>query len=140
MSAQRPLPTVIGPTENALRALLTKILSNTRIKTYSAWVVMNAIARVDTAGAPGTWQNTVAEALKVSAADVESCVAELRASGLMGDEGSLTAFGISELATARASVSAATARLVEGIGNDEQQIAAAVLDRVRGRAEEMLRP
>lgn len=39
MPAARPLPAVIGQAENVLRGLLTKILSTTRIKTYSAWVI-----------------------------------------------------------------------------------------------------
>lgn len=136
MSAQRPLPTVIGPTENALRALLTKILSSTRIKTYPAWVILNATSN---AGASSTnWQDSVADALKVSNSDVQACLAELRSSGLLTDSGSQTPLGIEELRNARSAVGAATAQLVEGISDDDQQTARAVLDSIRGRAETML--
>lgn len=136
MSAQRPLPTVIGPTENALRALLTKILSSTQIKTYSAWVTLNAVANAGPSSA--NWQHSVAGALKVSDSDVEACLAELRGSGLLTDEGLQTPLGIEELMQARSAVAAATARLVEDISEGDQKIVRTVLERIRDRAETML--
>jgi len=139
MPAARPLPTVIGPAENALRALLTKILSTTRIKTYPAWVVLNAASNADAMASSGNWQIAVADALKVKLAEIYEVLAQLRAAGLVGDDGSLTALGATELATGRSAVSEATSRLVDGIGEEEQTTARLVLDHVRRKAEELLR-
>ena len=61
MGTARPLPTVIGPTENVLRALLARVLSTTRIQTYSAWVVMNIVDSSDDA-AEGS-RHMIADAL-----------------------------------------------------------------------------
>lgn len=138
MPAVRPLPTVIGPAENALRALLTKILSTTRIKTYSAWVILNAASNSDATPSSGNWQLVVADALKVELGEVEEVLAQLRAAGLVGNDDSLTALGATELATGRSTVSAATSRLVDGIGEEEQATARLVLDHVRRKAEELL--
>ncbi|HWU64867.1 MAG TPA: hypothetical protein VN112_22825 [Ensifer sp.] len=136
MTTQRSLPTVIGPTENALRALLTKILSSTPIKTYSAWVILNAVANAGPSSP--NWKHSVADALKVSNSDVDTSLGELRDSGLLTDDGTQTPLGITELAKARSAVASATAQLVEGISEGDQQMARAVLERVRSRAETML--
>jgi hypothetical protein len=136
MPTQRPLPAVIGLTENALRALLTKVLSTTTIKTYSAWVVLNAAANA--APSSTTWQQSAADALKVTVADIDTCLAELQASGLLSYDGSQTPLGISDLAQARSAVATVTAKLVEGIGENEQQIAGTVLEQVRSRADALL--
>lgn len=61
MAAVRPLPTVIGPTETALRALLTKTLASTQIPGYSAWVILNVMSNAD---GDGTWRQAVASALR----------------------------------------------------------------------------
>jgi DNA-binding MarR family transcriptional regulator len=138
MPAARPLPTVIGPTENALRALLSKILSTTRIKPYPAWVILNALSNADAASS-GHWQLAIADALKVELGEVDDVLAQLHAAGLVSNHGSLTALGSSELATGRSAVSAATSRLVDGIGEEEQTTARLVLDHVLRKAEELLR-
>ena len=139
MPAARPLPTVIGPAENALRALLTKILSTTRIKTYTAWVILNAASNADATASSGNWQLAVADALKVELGEVDEVLAQLRAGGLVSNDSSLTALGATELATGRSAVSAATSRLVDGIGEDEQTTARLVLDHIRRKAEALLR-
>ncbi len=138
MPAARPLPTVIGPAENALRALLTKILSTTRIKTYPAWVVLNAASNAGATASSGNWRLAVADALKVELGEVDEVLARLRAAGLVGNDGSPTALGATELAAGRSAVSAATSRLVDGIGEEEQTTARRVLDHVRSKAEELL--
>lgn len=135
----RPLPTVIGPTENALRALLTKILSPTRIKTYPAWAILNAVSKSDAATSAGNWQLAIADALKIGLNEVDGVLAQLRTAGLINDDRSLTALGSTELANGRSLVSAATSRLVDGISKDEQATARRVLDRVRHQADELLR-
>jgi DNA-binding MarR family transcriptional regulator len=135
----RPLPTVIGPTENALRALLTKILSTTRIASYPAWAVLNAASNADAAASSGHWQRAVADALKVEQRDIDALLAQLRTAGLIDHDGGLTALGAAELATGRTAVSAATARLVDGLGEEEQATARLVLDHIRRNAEALLR-
>jgi hypothetical protein len=138
MSAIRPLPTVIGPTENALRALLTKILSATQIKTYPAWVVLNAMSNVGAAASGGNWQLAVADALKIELVEIDEIVAQLRGTGLIGLDGLLTVLGSNELSKGRIAVAAATAKLMDGIGEQEQANARQVLEQVRRNAEELL--
>jgi DNA-binding MarR family transcriptional regulator len=139
MQTARQLPTVIGPTENALRALLAKILTPTRIKTYEAWVVLNAANNAGTATPGGNWQLTVADALKIELGDVDEVLSQLRAAGLISNDDSLTAFGTAELDAARSRVSATTSRLVDGLSEEEQATARLALDHVRHKAEELLR-
>lgn len=139
MTDARPLPMVIGSTENALRALLTKILSANRIKTYMAWVILNAASSGGVENSDGSWRLAVADALKVELAQVDDALAQLRAAGLLDDSGSLTALGSTELATVRSAVSAAISCMVDGIGDEDQMIARRVLDLIRRKADELLR-
>jgi hypothetical protein len=139
MTDARPLPMVIGPTENALRALLTKILSTTRIRTYPAWVILNAASNANTMTAGGNWRVAVAGTLKVELDDVDDVLGQLRAAGLVGKDGVLTALGAADLAAGRSAVSAATARMADGLSDQEQATARHVLDHVRRKADELLR-
>ncbi len=138
MPFARSLPTVIGPTENALRALLTKILSSTSIKTYPAWVILNAAGNSDSDAPSEGWRRAVSDALKLGPDGVEEILARLRIAGLVDSDGLLTAQGTAELTAGRSAVSKATSRLVEGIGEEEQATACMVLDQVRRKAEELL--
>lgn len=138
MADARPLPTVIGPAENALRALLTRTLSTTRIRSYPAWVVLNAAGNADAAGAKESWQRAVGDALKVDPKVVDEAVGQLVADGLVSVSGSLTTDGAAELAAARSAVAGTTARLVEGISEEEQATARRVLEQLRHRAEDLL--
>lgn len=135
----RPLPTVIGPTENALRELLTQVLSSTRIGGYAAWAVLNAASSARPDAPRAGWRRGVADALKIEEDGVVSVIAELRAIGLLDDDEMLTEAGVAELAAARSEVVATTSRLVDGIDEAEQETTRLVLDRIRGRAEELLR-
>ena len=138
MSPDRPLPTLIGPTENALRALLSKTLSSTAITSYTTWVVINAASGADPDVANESWQNAVADALKVELIEVTGIVRDLYNGGLLDESGTLTELGAAELASARSAVRAATLRLVEGIDEVQQQTARRVLDHIRNRAEALL--
>lgn len=138
MSIARPLPTVIGPTENALRALLSKILAGTRIETYSAWVILNAISAAGPRVGENNWRVLVADSLKIGLDSLNDEISRLSVSGLVGNDGAMTDLGSAELASARATVSETTARLLEGIDEQEQMTARSVLDRVRGKADELL--
>jgi hypothetical protein len=135
MSPSRPLPTLIGVTENALRALLVRTLSLTSIPGYAAWVILNAMS---TAAPADSWRETVADSLKASPAEIDATLAELRTIGLIGNEEALTPAGTAELAAARKAVSGATLPLIEGIDEAEQATARRVLDAIRLRAEESL--
>lgn len=137
MPDTRPLPTVIGPTENALRALLVGVLVPTRITGYAEWVAINAAAaHAATPGAP--WKESLGESLGIAPDAVDAVLDRLAAAGLLGRDSALTPLGTAELTHARAAVSAATALVMEGIGDDELQAARRVLDLVRARAQELV--
>lgn len=103
-------------TENALRALLTRTVSTTRIKTCHAWVGLNGTGNADAAAGGGIWRLAVADALKVELSEVDEMFVQLRAEGLVGSDSLLTILGAAELATARQA-----------------------LDHIRRRAEALLR-
>ena len=63
--ADRPIATVIGPTENALRSLLSHVLAATPINDYDEWVALNYTASRQT-----TVVLTLASALKIEINDV----------------------------------------------------------------------
>lgn len=98
MPISRPLPSVIGPAENALRALLTKTLSTSAIKTYPGWVCLNALSNAHVTASNGNWRLAVADALKVELGEVEVVLDQLRAAGLVANDDMLTALGETELA------------------------------------------
>jgi hypothetical protein len=135
MPSARPLPTVIGPTENALRSLLTQTLARTLIPGYPGWVVLNAVSARD---ASNEWRQRVSNGLKADPDEIDVVLGGLSAAGLVDGEGALTAAGAAELTTARAAVAEATARLVEGIDEAEQETARRVLDTIRRKAEGLL--
>lgn len=138
MPSSRPLPIVIGPTENALRAVLTQTLSSTAIPGYPAWVVLNAASSADLAAPGGSWRRAAADGLKVDPSEIDGILRELSTAGLLDDEGTLTDAGAAELAAARSMVMATTLRLVDGIDETEQQTTRRVLDLIRHNAEELL--
>lgn len=135
MPSARPLPTVIGPTENVLRALLSRALSSTLIPGYPAWVVLNAVSAADSSN---DWRQRAADGLKADPDEIDGVLAELRTAGLIDDAGALTATGTAELTTARAAVTGTTLRLVEGIDEPEQETTRRVLDAIRQKAEGLL--
>jgi hypothetical protein len=135
MPSARPLPSVIGPTENALHSLLTQTLAATSIPGYPAWVVLNAVSTRD---ASDEWRRRASKGLKADADEIDAVLHGLRTAGLVGGGGTLTAAGAVELATARAAVAEATGRLVEGIDEAEQETARRVLDAIRLKAEGLL--
>ncbi|WP_028660061.1 hypothetical protein [Nocardioides insulae] len=132
MARERTLPTVIGPTENALRALLLQALATTPIRSYSEWVILNAASSTD-----ADWRMSVADALKVDDTEIDAVLERLRLLGLLDDDG-LTPAGRAQLTDARTRVAATTSLLIEGIDADQQEQVRTVLDLLRSRAEEML--
>lgn len=131
----RPLPTVVGPTETALRALLERTLTGTAIDGYPAWVVINGAARADS---DNRWPASVAAALRATPEVVGRVIERLAQCGLLDETGALTDQGRQELAVARAAVVEATAMVLVGIDAADEQAARRVLDRMRHNAEHAL--
>ena len=129
------LPTVIGPTENALRALLTATLSMTRIDGYPAWLVLNAASRAT----GGEWRAVTADALTVPQSVVDHIAERLEREGLMDGAGGLTDDGTRELEAARSVVARTTSRLVAGVDDVDQERVRRTLDQIRHNAEAALK-
>jgi DNA-binding MarR family transcriptional regulator len=127
--SERPLPAVIGPTENALRSLLSRVLASTLIDGYDEWVALNHAS-----GGGNAVVSTVAAALKVDVSTSKRVLERLATKGLVTDL-RLTPTGEAQLVDARGAVAAVTATLVEGIDERDQQTARTVLDAIRERAE-----
>ena len=128
--SEHPLPAVIGATENALRSLLAQVLASTHIHGYQEWVAVNLLSSAGAAAGPA-----LTAAVGVGAA--EKIIEELTTRGLVADR-RLTPAGQEQLAQGRHAVAAATAPLVEGIGEAEQRATRTVLDTIRDRAERAL--
>ena len=139
MTDTRPLPTVIGSTENALRALLVETLSTTAIPTYEAWVALNSAASAGVVTDAAAWRAAVADVLAKPVSVVDGAVALLERGGLVSPDGSLTDRGTAELASARGAVREATAPLLSGVAGADLQATLRVLDGVRQSAERGLR-
>ena len=128
---ERPLPTVVGPTENALRALLLRTLEPTPISSYEEWAYLN----MRSAGAP---KEAIASALRVTPQDLSVVVDELVGRDLLDAPESITATGAEALRSAREVVTAMTRTLTEGIDEEDAAIARRVLDTLRVKAEALL--
>jgi hypothetical protein len=132
--ASGSLPAVSGPTENALRALLTATLSATRIDGYPAWVALNAASRAS----GSDWRSQTAGAMKVPLSVVDDVAAGLEREGLTDGAGGLTEDGSRELAAARAAVARATSGVLAGIDDADQERVRRTLDQIRHNAEAAL--
>ncbi|WP_040165286.1 hypothetical protein [Microbacterium gorillae] len=136
MSDSRPLPTVIGPTENALRALLTRTLSMTPIAGYTAWVVLNTAEKV---GHESELRGAVESQLHAEPAVIDHAIADLRERGMLGADGEgITSTGAAVLESARADVRAVTQGLVGDVTEADQEATRRALDAIRRRAEQGL--
>lgn len=129
--AERPLPTIIGPTENTLRALLAKTLSPTAIRSYEEWVYLNLTAA-------GSSLTAISAALRIPEHRVEAIADELVERGLLRTRTELSESGRAELAIGRKRVTQTTELLTTGIDPQHLQICGQVLDRVRATAESLL--
>ncbi len=143
MPNDRALPTVIGPTENALRALLHQALGGSPISGYPQWVAMSV---ADATGVPVGADLTVrlAGELKGSESDARDHVRRLVGAGLLRATAAghvLTEPGEAALREGRRLVRSATSRLTDGIAEGDIEVTVRTLDRVRANAErELLRP
>jgi len=125
-----PLPPVIGSTENALRSLLRKVLSNTVIRGYDEWVYLSVRSATD-GGA--TVEELVAGALKQPAPVALAIRSRLVDSGLLDAAGALTALGRDQLNHGRELVSSMTQTLTADIDTAQLQTTIETLDTVRRR-------
>jgi predicted ArsR family transcriptional regulator len=128
---ERPLPTVIGPTENALRALLLSVLDPSEIAGYEEWAYLNMASG-------GASTDAIAAALGVAAETVEEVTVRLAGRGLVDSSGSVSPRGHTELRHARARVADATNMITRGIDPSELAVAVRVLDLVRANAQREL--
>lgn len=136
MSNLRPLPTVIGPTENALRALLRRLLADTPIHSYERWVAMNTIAGRSTSVTELT--GSLTDALVVGAEVVDELLAGLESDQLtdaVGDRIAISTVGDETLRRARRLVGDVTARLVGDLNPEDLAATRRVLDEIRTAAK-----
>ena len=130
----RPLPPVIGVTENALRPLLTHALAGSLIGGYAEWVYLNIQERADD---PARVEELVADALKQPREVVAAARTRLLDAGVLDTDGSLTGSGREQLNRCRDMVSAITQALTAGIDPAAVQTTLDTLDTVRARAEHL---
>lgn len=135
----RPLPTVIGPTENALRSLLHKTLHGSPIGNYAQWVAMNYADREPLGATEFTVR--VAEELKDSPENTYREVRQLVSDGLLQASAAgytLTQSGQKALREGRKLVRSATSRLTDGVAELDVEATVRTLDRIRANAEREL--
>lgn len=131
----RPLPPVIGATENALRSLLTRALTGSRIDGYEEWVYLNIR---DTTDRPAEAERLITDALEQPHDRVAATRTRLVEAGLLNSDGSLTAAGHEQLDDCRQAVARTTQALVAGIAPAVLQATIDTLDTIRSRAEQLL--
>jgi hypothetical protein len=131
----KPLPQVIGPTEDALRALLNQQLAGSRIPGYLTWVCLNLSAG---SSSRATLEAMLGAETKCRPDAAAATVEELVALGLLVNDGHPTPDGQVELAAVRRRVQGTTAELVAGVSEEDIARAILVLDHVRERAEALL--
>ncbi|HYB28863.1 MAG TPA: hypothetical protein VEF89_19780 [Solirubrobacteraceae bacterium] len=131
----KALPQVTGPTENALRALLNRQLTSSRIPDYLAWVCLNFSAG---SGSRATLEAMLDAETKCGPEAATAAVEQLVAFGLLVNDGHPTPDGQAELAAVRRRVQITTAKLVAGVSEQDIATTILVLDHVRERAEALL--
>lgn len=131
----RPLPPVIGATENALRPLLTHVLSGSLIGGFDEWAYLNI---QDGAGHPTQVEAQVADALKQPREAVATIRSRLVNAGLLDASGSLTTVGREQLSDRRGLIAQTTQALTDGIDPAAVQTTIETLETVRTRAEQLV--
>ena len=131
---ERPLPPVVGATENALRALLEDVLSETSIGGYSEWVYLTIRIRADDSSPV---EDLVSTALKEPLAAVEVLRTRMTEAGVLHADGSLTSYGRDQFDHGRELISSMTRSLTAGIDEEALTITIGTLDTIRERAEHL---
>ncbi|HEX5332201.1 MAG TPA: hypothetical protein VFW79_06120 [Cellulomonas sp.] len=136
-TSPRSLPAVIGPTENALRALLLRLLAATPLDSYEQWAALNLVDR--TPGADQALIGAIGAGLVIDDADARAVLHSLAGTGLLhrvDDTWQVSPTGAGLLSRERRRVAEATGRLVDGIPDTDLVTAVSVLDQVRARAHD----
>ncbi len=134
---QRPLPTVVGPTENALRALLTRLLATTPLDHYEQWAALNLVD--GNIGDDRAVLDVVVDGLVVDEPHAWTVLRSLEDLGLLHRVNGAwrpSPAGAGLLSLERQRVGAVTTRLLDGIAAADLVTAVRVLDQVRERAQE----
>ena len=130
----RPLPPVVGATENALRPLLTHALAGSLIGGYDEWVYLTVQQRADDSARA---EELEADALKQAGEVVAAARTRLVDAGLLDSDGLLTGLGREQVTRCRDRVSEVTQALTAGIDPAAVQTTIHTLDMVRTRAEQL---
>src|SRR5579875_411133 len=128
----RPLPPVIGATENALRALLNGVLAESSIGGFHEWVYLNI---QEGANDPLRAEELIADSLTQGHDAVAAIRTRLVDAGLLDVDGSLTALGREQLRSCRELVAQITQTLTDGIDPAAAQTTIETLATVRSRAQ-----
>lgn len=126
----------IGETENALRAILDRLLAEADMS-FHQWVLLNAVGTTEPALTPDHAVDRVAHGLKADPAVVRATLDGLLALGLLvvvDDHLRLTASGTARFERIRAGVQAVTGRLYRDIPLADLVTARQVLETVTARA------
>lgn len=130
----RSLPSAIGGTENALRALLELVLEHSGIDGYDEWVALNIVDRTrSTTDAI----DEIARALATSRTEAGRAVDALvgkRLVTVLRDSSEPSASGRALLAELRARIGEATRGLVDGLDDADLETTLRVLDHLRDAA------
>lgn len=138
-TSARPLPMVVGRTENALRALLMRSLEGTQLAGYEEWVALNLVDGRTEGGVDVL--DSVCRQLGLDRGRAALLLDALVARGLVTCE--RTSYAVSRdgstlLATLRPAVAGVSRRVVEGLLVEDLDVAIRVLDRLRVEAEREL--
>jgi len=137
LPTHRPLPAVLGSTENALRSLLAELLRTTELASYEEWV---ALTLVDRHGSDETAAlDAIADNLAVDADAGRDPLLSLEDKGILHRvDGSrrVSPRGATLLLETRRRVTSTTAPLVEGISAEDLAVTVAILEQVGSRARE----
>jgi DNA-binding MarR family transcriptional regulator len=142
MTDDRPLLTtrMIGETENALRALLTKTLRGTGLD-YQRWVVLSIVARTQSSISAATLATRISESLKIEAPTAVALIDDLRGRHILdesGDPVALTADGTALFQRLDAEIGELTRALWAGLNADDLAAAHRVHSTITDRANQLL--
>jgi haloalkane dehalogenase len=133
-------PQLLGEAENALRAVLGRVLAGTGV-TYQQWVLLNVTAADGKAADRDRLTARATDALKISPAALDAEIAALTAAGYLDADRErvrLTPAGRQWHADRRAAVGQATGRIFSNLPEDDLAAATRVLTAVTTRANDLL--
>jgi DNA-binding MarR family transcriptional regulator len=137
MPTPNPNPQIIGHAENALRAILNRVLARTGGSSYQDWVALNLTAAGGGAIDPDQLVGRLTGALKIDDAAAQTAIAELTAAHLLNDQGSrigLTDTGQTRYRQIRSDLDQTNARLFGELSADDLATAGRVLSVLTDRA------